>query len=205
MNKRLVWNFEINLNNNRELDNLISQEKESIRWEARFFWPENSIITLYNLDLELLNLAHFKIKERSDEYYLIPEQSLNIKKRRNEFIYKPLLKEEKGIAGFGEKINIMTTSHEQILPGTPSLKAETMIQFLQHSQAISVKKTVFIYKFKCSPTIKLELSRLWVNQNIYYSASVEGRSYPLVSQISHALLPKADFCDYVTFLKKQRP
>ncbi|WP_419419986.1 hypothetical protein ACNVED_01365 [Legionella sp. D16C41] len=203
MNTRLVWNFELNLDKPIKFEELASEEQESTRWEARYFWPENEIITFYNLSSSVLAFRQVQIKERSDSYYLLPEKNLNIKKRREELLYKPLLKQKGHCSGFGKKINLMALDCAQALPGCPSLEVKVLLNLLKKSgTAVKVNKTAFIYKFNSTPSIKLELSRLIINNLVYFSASIEGRSYTLVSQISRLLLKKQVSCDYVSFLKQ---
>lgn len=203
MNKRLVWNFEINLDERLSLDGLASQEDDAVRWEARYFWPEKTIISLYGLDDKCLMLTplYFQNKQRQDVYYLLPEYHLNIKIRREELVYKPLLSKKEGYYGFGKKINVMDLASEQALPGCPSLKISTLHELIKaHGKPIEVFKTALIHKFNTTPPLKLELSRLIINQVTYFSASIEGRSYSLVKQASEHLLKQNNSCDYVTFL-----
>ncbi|MGQ3889229.1 hypothetical protein ACQUW5_09385 [Legionella sp. CNM-1927-20] len=203
MNKRLVWNFEVNLDKPFAVDQLSARAHDLIRWEMRYFWPEDKIITLYSLDSTILNLAHVQIKERYDSYYLLPQKHLNIKKRREELFYKPLLAQKDHCYGFGKKISLKTLPAEQTLPGCSSLDIGALLNLLKlHGTIIDVDKTALIYKFSCTPTIKLELSRLTINKQIYFSASIEGRSYALVSKLSHLLLKEEFSCDYVTFLNQ---
>jgi hypothetical protein len=203
MNKRLVWNFEINVSKRSNIEQLLSQEQELIRWEARYFWPEDTIITLHGLSSSILNLAHFQIKERHDSYYLLPQRHLNIKKRDEKLLYKPLLNQKNHCYGFGKKINLMDISTEQALPSCPLMKAGDLLNLVQsHGEIIEVNKVALIYKFACSPTIKLELSRLIINKETYFSASIEGRSYYLVTQLCHLLMKQQISCDYITFLQQ---
>ncbi len=198
-----MWNFEIKAGKRSAIDQLPAQEQDSIRWEARYFWPEPTTIILHGLNETILSLADFEIKEREDSYYLLPQYHLNIKKRKDKLLYKPLLGQKEPCYGFGKKINLMTISPEQALPGCPALEAGTLLKLLQsQGTIIDVYKTALIYKFTCSPSVKLELSRLIINKTIYFSASIEGYSYDLVAKINSLLLKQPISCDYVTFLQK---
>ncbi|WP_131782195.1 hypothetical protein [Legionella gresilensis] len=203
MNKRLVWNFEVNLDKPFAVEQLSARAHDLIRWEARYFWPEDKLITLHHLNSNILSFANVQIKERSDSYYLLPQKHLNIKKRREELFYKPLLAQKDRCFGFGKKLSLKSLPPEQTLPGCSSLDIGALLNLLKlHGTIINVDKTALIYKFSCTPTIKLELSRLIINKQVYFSASIEGRSYTLVSKLSQLLLKEQFSCDYVTFLNQ---
>lgn len=79
MNQRLVWNFEFTTNGNASLTNFVDVKDEHLKWEIRYFWPENKTIVLNNIDMALLELVNYKHKIREDFYYLIADQNYNIK------------------------------------------------------------------------------------------------------------------------------
>lgn len=202
MNQRLVWNFEFSPNKPPPLTRLAIKNKEDLKWEARFFWPDDQIITLYAVDKASLDLALYEQKHKEDDYYLLPDSNYNIKLRRNELLYKPILKQTPYATGFGAKTNLSTiTCHSnEHDPSTLDLD-KVMQQAKELGTVVHVKKESFIYKFQTRPTIKLELARLEVHNKVYFSACVEGRSLYLVEKISEHLLGKQVSCDYVTFLK----
>jgi len=203
MNKRLVWNFELNNQQPLNLDILSADDSDELRWEARYFWPENSFITLYGLSDELLNFANYQVKHRQDLYYLLPDSLYNIKQRRLELLYKPLIKESIDCQGFGKKINLLEWPATDILPGTESDRASELIHKIKNnSQEIFVDKVAFIYKLKVQPTIKLELARLQIGELVCFSACIEGRSQKFVKLISKHLIGNQISCDYVRFLKQ---
>ena len=70
---------------------------------------------------------------------------------------------------------------------------------------VPVKKEAFIYKFATTPKIKIELSRIEVQNQVYFCVCIEGRSQPLVEIISQHLLDEAISSDYIRFLKKITP
>lgn len=202
MNTRLVWNFELNYANLLPLNNL-EDSREELRWEARYFWPGKAIIPLNGLDERFLALSNYEFKHRQDDYTLLPKLPLNIKKRRNELVYKPLLQETKILRGYGKKIKLADCPPDLILPGRQGLKVGDLLTELEeNSLEIEVTKEAMIYQFLSEPKIKLELSRLEIRQNIYFSLCVEGRSQKLVAEIARQLLGTEVSCDYVAFLKK---
>mgnify|MGYP000606064370 CR=1 FL=1 len=202
MNKRLVWNFEVS--NSEDLDfHHLSDEKDEIRWEARYFWSEETIITLHGLNESFLALSNYEIKHRQDCYILLPDSPYNIKQRRSQLLYKPLIQEEGILRGYGKKIDLADYSPGEILPGTRALYAPLLLAEIQKNQReIEVSKEVLIYKLASQPKIKLELARLELAKKIYFSLSVEGRSKLLVNTLARHLLDKQVSCDYVNFLKQ---
>jgi hypothetical protein len=202
MNQRLVWNFEFSSNKPPPLTRLEIKNKEDLKWEARFFWPDDQIITLYAVDKASLDLALYEQKHKEDDYYLLPDSNYNIKLRRNELLYKPILKQTPYATGFGAKTNLSTITCHSNEQNQSTLNLDKVMQQAKElGTVVHVKKESFIYKFQTSPTIKLELARLEVHDKVYFSACVEGRSLYLVEKISEHLLDKQVSCDYVTFLK----
>jgi hypothetical protein len=203
MNRRLVWNFEINNEPPLDFLSLPENSPEQMRWEARYFWESDAIITLHGLDDKFLNIALYEGKERRDSYYLLPNHDYNIKLRRNEIFYKPLLVKGRDCQAFGKKINL-STHPDSALPGMSAIPVDKLLKLVQtESQKVNVEKVALIYKFETHPRIKLELARLKIADNIYFTACIEGRSKQLVTLISKHLLQKTPRCDYVHFLKEK--
>lgn len=186
MAQRLVWNFECSTIKPLSLTQLPSEKAEPFKWEARFFWPQDEIITLNVTDESLLDLSLYKQKHRDDVYYLVPDQPYNIKKRRNEILYKPLVKQAPFGLAFESKLVLDDASKASL--------------GVDKARLVPVVKDAFIYSFKTEPTIKLELARLTVANTIYFSACIEGRSANLVEQLTKHSLGEKVSCDYVTFL-----
>ncbi|MDI9819364.1 hypothetical protein [Legionella sp. W10-070] len=198
-----MWNFEINEHNSLTVSALPKDSKDELKWEARFFWPGEQIITLQGLDEKLLDIGNYQVKHRQDVYFLLPDQHYNIKRRRNELIYKPLLREGRQSQGYGKKIKLAEHPDKQPLPGTPSLTREQLLSHLQKKGVeIAVDKCALIYKFPSTPAVKLELARLQIANKIYFSACIEGWSQQLVEQITKHLLASQVSCNYVNFLKQ---
>ncbi len=199
MTNRLVWNFEFTSSSNFTLSNLAKEKEDELKWEARFFWSETEIISLNLLDKSLLELTHYQHKQKKDEYYLL-KQNYNIKNRRNELIYKPLIKKGRYSLGFGQKLNLSDLNkppHEEFKADIKNIMLES-----KQSKPISVKKESFSYKFSTQPNVKLELAKIEINSINYFTLCVEGRSRVLVESISTHLLGKKNTEDYVSFLKK---
>lgn len=200
--KRLLWNFEIDPRHALNFSQLASYDIEDLRWEARFFWPQESIIVLHGLTEDLLKLANFKSKHRQDTYHLLHNYDYNIKLRRNELLYKPLITLQQNLGGFAKKINLLDASSEALLPGIPPILTPHLLELTQQqSTLITVNKDAHIYKFATLPAVKLELSRLEIGAQNYFSACVEGRSFPLVQHLSQQIFGDRTPCDYVHFLK----
>lgn len=175
----------------------MDKKDEQLKWEVRYFWPDNETIILNTIDNSLLELANYKHKHREDYYYLLPGRNYNIKKRRNQLLYKPLLKQTNHAAGYGTKITLEQTQEQPISP-----KLHEIMQHVEKEGIeVFVKKEALIYKFPTKPKVKIELARLEVLQKIYFSVCIEGRSLRLVEMISKHLLNEPVSCEYVTFLK----
>ena len=110
MNKRLVWNFEVSDSKNLDFHRLYD-EKDEIRWEARYFWPEKTIIILHGLDERFLALSNYEIKHRQDCYILLPDSPYNIKQRRLNYSINPI--QEEGILGAMVKIDLADYSPKE--------------------------------------------------------------------------------------------
>lgn len=197
MNQRLIWNFEFTPQTaSLPAELLIKREPDEVKWEIRFFWPNDEIIVLNTVDSSLLDISNYQQKLREDYYYLLADRNYNIKRRRNELLYKPLLKQTPQAMAFGSKVTIDNLDDS----ADPQLKKIAQ-QIAQHSMEVYVKKVAFIYQFATKPKVKLELARLEVHNQTYLSACIEGKSLFLVEHIAEHLLGKHNSCEYVTFLK----
>jgi hypothetical protein len=204
MNQRLVWNFEFTPKTTTfPAEILVKKKSEQIKWEIRFFWPDDKAIVMNTIDNSLLDLANYHQKHREDYYYLLPGSNYNIKRRHHELLYKPLLKQSDQALGFDAKINIdsLGVDGKKTNPHAPIV--QEIVQRMAHEEGVDVyvRKEAFIYKFPTRPTIKLELARLEVHNQVYLSACIEGKARELVENIAERLLGKHVSCEYVTFLK----
>lgn len=190
--QRLIWNFEFIPAKKIPPKYFRPREQESLKWEARYFWSAEEIIQLYAIDSSLLDIANYQQKHREDQYYLLPDCQFNIKKRREQLLYKPLIEHSKHVYGFGPKIN---------LDDEASSNQELRAKIKAQGRCVLVKKEAFVYKFNSKPGVKLELARIELLDDIYFSVCIEGKSRELVKGISGLVLGKAVSCDYVTFLK----
>jgi hypothetical protein len=201
MNQRLVWNFEFSQKQILPLSQMVTKP-EHLKWEIRYFWHEDQIISLYNIDDDLLDISHYKQKNKDDYYYLLPDCNYNIKNRRNELLYKPILNQSTHVIGFGAKINLYTLNdYPNLEPANVQHLQNLLLQIQKEGKEIHVKKESFSYKFATTPIIKLELARLEVNNKVYFSVCIEGKSLYLVETVNANLFDIQIPCDYVTFLK----
>ena len=201
MTQRLVWNFEFSTKKTLPLLNRVN-EPDHLKWEIRFFWPEEQIVSLHVLDNSLLDIANYQQKHKEDYYYLLPDCTYNIKSRREQILYKPALKQATHAIGYGAKINLEAVADYPSQEPATVLKLQKILRKTQEKGIkVGVKKESFTYKFATTPSVKLELARLEVNNKVYFSVCIEGKSLYLVETINEYLLDKQVSCDYVTFLK----
>jgi len=203
MDERLVWNFEFANGKALKYPELLAMDAEEVKWEVRFFWSHDAIITLFNVDDALLDLTNYHQKHKEDFYFLVPDCNYNIKKRRNELLYKPVVQQHKEAIAFGPKIKLghlkeLNICDVKTIQHLEAILARTRTDGVQ----VFVRKEAFKFKFPTSPHVKLELARLEVRNEVYFSACIEGRSLYLVEKIREHLLGEHLSCDYVSFLKK---
>lgn len=197
MTSRLVWNFEFLTHSDFILSDFKKEKEDKLKWEARFFWPESEIIFLPLLDPSMLELTYYQHKQKKDTYYLL-KKNYNIKNRRNELIYKPLMKKGKQVSGFGPKINLSQLNPQDSL----NKDVKKILLELKDSQEVLVKKESFTYKFPTQPHVKLELAKIELNALTFFTLCIEGKSRALVELITCALFGKKETEHYVDFLKK---
>lgn len=202
MNKRLVWNFEINADHSLCIPSPQTPSENACRWESRFFWPSHEIIILYGLSPSFYEISRYKITHKEDTYIILPDEPLNLKLRQNELYYKPMLSQQSGVVAYGKKIKINDCSPNMMLPGCDSEGIESLLCKIQSEGIpITVKKEALVYSFDSTPSIKLELSWLRVAQQEFYSISIESKAFAMVEAIQEQLIKNKKSSDYVTFLK----
>ena len=192
LNKRLVWNFEINNDKPLILPDSPA-ETHTEHWEARFFWPESESISLNGLDDSFLELSRYKIKHREDTYCLLPDMDCNFKVRRDQLQYKPIIMKLPLAIAYGKKITL-----EQADTDMQRLFARAQ----REGHPIVVEKEALIYQFETLPKTKLELARLCVANTTWFSVNIESASGLIVDSITRQMLGEHVACDYVTFLKR---
>lgn len=201
-NERLIWNFEFTSSKKVDFSTLTDNAKDELKWEQRYFWPHDQIIGLCNIDPKLSDLTLYHKKHKEDYYYLIPQADYNIKTRNQDLQYKPLVKRSNKSLGYGAKIHFDKTNENSSFQNPSTQKLINIHKLIKKNAIlVLVKKEAFIYKFPTTPPIKLELARLEINENVYFSACIEGKSLKLVDKLGQVLLGKHISCEYVNFLK----
>ncbi len=202
MKKRLAWNFEINIDAPLSLPVVIEEHNEDTHWESRFFWPERDIVTLSGLDERFLELSRYKIKHRSDTYALLSDADFNIKTRRGELVYKPLIERTKRVIAYGKKIKLEDDAIAVIdIHGEQTPLRSLSQRATNQGHPVLVNKEALIYKFESHPTTKLELARLSIDDKIYFSIGIESHTRALVEDLTQRIIGDHETSDYVSFLK----
>lgn len=176
---------------------------DNLRWEFRCFWPENAIIILQGLDHNLLKLSHYETKKKDDVYFLLPDSHYNLKLRRNDFVYKPLLKQLPHRTAYGNKIKLHNEASLDPRSRSPNIDITQLLKRMkQEGKKITVQKETLCYRFNTKPNATIELERLMIGNVVYFSICIESRSGLLVDNIAKHLLKEPISCDYVSFLKQ---
>lgn len=201
--KRLIWNFEVDAARPIACAAFPPAIKEDWRWEARCFWPEEEVVALAGLPEGLLDLPMAELSERQDRYLLLPDWHLNLKYRRGELLYKPRMQTGKAAQAFAKKINLADLIEDAPLPGEPKLTGSQLKALLDEARLVEVHKTALMVPWPSTPKCKLEFARLRLQDQVFWSLSIESRAESLTEGLMQALLPKAKPADYVSFLKQQ--
>lgn len=203
MNKRFVWNFEMNGDNPLKIpaaDNFVQTPN---KWEARFFWPDDQIITLNGLNDDFLKLSNYQIKHRADTYYLLPNTDYNLKIRHNQLFYKPLLMKKTYAMAYGKKIKLEEEASCLDLPGIDAQDVAALLSHIKKNAIkINVEKEALVFQLASTPTTKFEFAWLTVAKKNYFSVCIESRLLSVVESIAHQLLGELPTSDYITFLKE---
>lgn len=201
MQTRFIWNFEIDTGT-LTLPGNTSNDGSNVNWEFRSFWASHEIITIQGLNQSFLDLANYQIKFKSDTYYFLPNALYNLKRRNGDFFYKPILKKNNSATGFGKKINLSEASDDILLPGIVDMDVKTLLDTINTSaQKIEIEKEALIYRWETYPKIKMEIAKLRIKQDTYFTLSLESTSLSHVSTLTKQLLGKRTSSDYSTFLK----
>lgn len=201
MNKRLVWNFEINTDNPIKLPHAHHFIETPNRWESRFFWPDNEMITLRGLNHNFLKLSEAQVKHRSDTYYVLPNKDYNLKLRHNQLLYKPIIMKQSIAIAYGKKIKLEASALGLELPGCDTHNISALIAHIKDNAVkINIEKEALIFRFDTTPLTKLELAWLTIANKSYFSASIESRAFSVVESMTQQLIGERPTSDYVTFL-----
>ncbi|WP_148294850.1 hypothetical protein [Legionella oakridgensis] len=202
MSKRFVWNFEIKNESLLELPSNNDMPVDELRWESRYFWPESAIISLNGLDDQFLELSRYEAKHRQDTYYLLPDVNFNLKMRRDQLLYKPMLKQMTWATAYGKKIKLTATEQSLSIPDHNPIDIQSLLVNAKDTiKTVTVSKEALIYQFPTTPKLKMELARLCIGDAVYFSLSLESKVLTWVEYLSKNLLQGKTPCDYVTFLK----
>ena len=203
MNKRLVWNFEINTDNPLITPVSNTLERTEEKWESRYFWPDDQVITLHGLNDSFLALSRYKIKHREDTYYVLPHADYNLKIRHNQLFYKPVLLKKGQAIAYGKKIKLEEQNPNIALPGCAEINTKKLLARINNEGIqMKVEKEALIYTFETTPAAKLELAWLHVSGKGFYSVNIEAHSIQWVDVLTKQILGHLLACDYVTFLKR---
>lgn len=204
MSKRFIWNFEIETQTPSLLQKTEIEDVIDLHWEFRYFWNSHEFITLQGLNESFLDLKNYKIKYKKDSYYLLPDFNYNLKMRDDSFFYKPMLGKTHNAIAYGKKINLNTEPLMLELPSIPNLNTNTLQELmLIHGKKIIVEKEALVHRFDTHPKTKLELAKLRIGQDTYYSISIESPSCAQVTGLTQHVLGDMQTCDYVTFLRSR--
>jgi len=206
MNKRLIWNFEINSDKPLQIKPTENPATESGRWESRFFWPDDQIITLHGLSDHFRELSHYKIIHKEDTYFLLPNEEFNFKLRKDQLFYKPILLKQSDAVAYGKKITLDDQPPEMTLPGFGSQTIGTLLSRIKSEGVrLFVEKEALIYYFDSNPRCKFELAWLRVNKIAFFSVSIESKALPIVESIRKQMIQNKIASDYITFLRGLKP
>ena len=199
-----IWNFHIKVSDFKQSNLFSSETSEKIakenksKWEARFFFPIETPIFL-NWPHSLPFSFYFaKAKTHEDTYIIHPEQVINLKKRRTDIYYKPLIEKKQDLFYFGKK-EIIDEKNPIILSQTTQLDI-TRIQ--NESALIALTKNVLKFNYDHPMTCQLEFGSFTFQEKIYSTFGIESKSFEAVSTLSSFILPNEKKTDYINFLKE---
>ena len=212
MTHHFIWGFQFNpvnpllCKNLKQLLKTIDYEGECRKkWESRFFWPDNSVVILNNLPPLLLQLNQYKIKSRQDSYIL--KGNLNIKLRKNKVHYKALIQQQGNCYCYAKKDKIKLQKKNktklcQLIPQLSSWNEELPFkQFVeQFHTIITLDKEILIHSL--TPTVRLEFSRIQLNNHYYLSFSLESFSRQSLEELVKLIIPMGKAQSYTDFLSK---
>jgi len=208
MNHNLVWNFSLaDATLLKHEFNTVSGNEE--KWEKRFFWPANEKVILMNLGFDFLNFSHYKFTIHKDCYLPSEQNDNNIKIRKNKCHFKPQIKQVSDCYCYAkkQKFNLEKLTDWQALALLlPELQKwnqkEPLAEYLKKSlNPVHVYKEAFIHQF--APKVKLELSRITINDCHYLSVCIESKMQYDTERLASLILPNDTSTNYINFLKSR--
>ena len=128
---------------------------------------------------------------------------LTLKGNDDELVYKPLIQRSKFAFAYGKKIKLQHAAELTTVHGEQLNTSQLIQDIHQQGNSISVNKEALIYKFQTHPSTKLELARLDINQQIYFSVNIESSEQIVVEYLAQQMIGDDEPSDYVTFLKNR--
>lgn len=200
MTHHFIWGFQFTETAIGQWPPLLSAN-DSNKWESRYFWNDNQLVSLTGLPLTLLSLTHYKIKSRHDSYIVINDT--NIKLRKQKIHVKPLIEKENDSFCYAKKREIPLHDADEIATIIPEIKQwngqQDIEEFLsEHYSVFIVDKDVLIHQI--NDTTRLEFSRIRVNSHFYCSLSIETRSRQDLEKLVKLIIPQQKAQSYTEFL-----
>lgn len=206
MNKRLVWNFELMPAPPLVLPPITKMAVTGVHWESRFFWAESAIIVLSGLEDHFLDVSNYKIKHRVDQYFLMSENTYNLKIRRDELVYKPVIQRRPSAIAYGKKIKLNEQTEPLLGENGEIIDPVRLLRQIQLlGSSIQIEKEALMYTFQSHPKTRFELARLMMNGAVYFSLSIESPELSLVEYLTEHLMKNNVSSDYVSFLQQHFP
>jgi len=177
---RFIWQFELT---GRQWLPQGNWQKDSHKWEIRYFWPIDQIVEL-NLNEQQLNWDQGECKLQRDVYWLDVNNPTNIKQRRDQLVYKPVVQQHHNRTAFDKKQRLDPDELSQ-----------------SNFKTIEVEKMALQLKIHQKPKCMLELSKIQLQNQTFSSLCIESRCGELLDNIDDHLQLSGKACDYITFLR----
>ena len=176
---RLIWQFELT---DQLWEPQGNWQKDTHKWEIRYFWPIDQIIQL-NLTESQLNWDKGACKIHHDIYWWSKDNPLNIKQRKHKIVYKALIDHKNARFAYDKKVCLSTDD------------------IAQHDYlAIDVDKMAIQFIIHEKPKCVLELSKVQIQNRMYSSLCLESRCGELLDNLHHHLHLPGKASSYVQLL-----
>lgn len=179
---RFIWQFELS---GKRWEPQGDWQKETHKWEIRYFWPIEQIVQL-DLNERQLNWDKGACKIHQDIYWLNKDNPLNIKQRHDKLVYKAIQSQHNERAAYDKKVNISMND---------------LIQ--QNHVTIPVDKMAIQLVIHEKPKCVLELSKIYIQDQVYSSLCIESRCGGLLDDLHNHLHLPGKACSYIEFLSKR--